>query len=329
MAARSWRRIARSSQGRAGAATLLGASVAVLVVVVGALVWIGGAGADPDDEVTTTEVEPETTTTTGAPTSTTTAPPSSTTEAPAPPPTLPPVTTTTTAPPPPPPPPPPPVVVVYGDSLIWEARTSLVQQMQIPAPVRVEAFGGTALCDVSDRIVQNARTEPTRMVVIAFSGNALTPCTKRMGPSPTPDQVSAMYAADLEWVLGHLRTLGVPTLLVGAPPTISPDGVSSWGPINGAWQEAATRWQAHGADVTYANTGQALADANGRWTATLPCLPNEDASRGCVGGAIAVRSPDRAHFCPAAAPGPDGTCPVWSSGAWRYGQAVAVAIQRR
>jgi hypothetical protein len=221
------------------------------------------------------------------------------------------------------------VVVVYGDSLIWEARTSLVQQMQIPAPVRVEAFGGTALCDVSDRIVQNARSEPTRMVVIAFSGNALTPCTKRMGPSPTPAQVSAMYAADLEWVLGHLRTLRVPTLLVGAPPTISPDGVSSWGPINGAWQEAATRWQAHGADVTYANTGQALADANGRWTATLPCLPNEDASRGCVGGAIAVRSPDRAHFCPAAAPGPDGTCPVWSSGAWRYGQAIAVAIQRR
>jgi hypothetical protein len=221
------------------------------------------------------------------------------------------------------------VVVVYGDSLIWEARTSLVQQMQIPAPVRVEAFGGTALCDVSDRIVQNARSEPTRMVVIAFSGNALTPCTKRMGPSPTPAQVSAMYAADLEWVLGHLRTLRVPTLLVGAPPTISPDGVSSWGPINGAWQEAATRWQAHGADVTYANTGQALADANGRWTATLACLPNEDATRGCVDGAIAVRSPDRAHFCPAAAPGPDGTCPVWSSGAWRYGQAIAVAIQRR
>ncbi|HEY6532228.1 MAG TPA: hypothetical protein VIY72_07990, partial [Acidimicrobiales bacterium] len=261
-------------------------------------------------------------TTTGAPTTTS---PTSTEALPLRPP-LPAVTTTA------PPPPPGPVVVVYGDSLVWEARSAIRELLRGPNPARVEALGGAALCDFSNRIVENARTEPTRMVVIAFSGNTLTTCARRLGPSPTAAQVAAMYAADLDWVVGHLRALGIPVLLVGSPPSIGLDGVSFWTPINAAWQDAAARWSAQGAAVSYADAGGALSDGAGQWTGTLPCLPFEDATRGCSGGVIAVRAPDTGHFCPQLGPVRDGVapeCAVWSSGAWRYGRAIAHAVQQR
>ena len=71
---------------------------------------------------------------------------------------------------------------------------------------------------------------------------------------------------------------------------------------------------------------------DGRWTETLPCLPTEP----CTGGRDAsgtpvnvVRAPDGAHFCPgapAAVRGVTAACPVWSSGAWRFGNAMAAPV---
>ncbi|HVM67739.1 MAG TPA: hypothetical protein VMU14_22890 [Acidimicrobiales bacterium] len=70
----------------------------------------------------------------------------------------------------------------------------------------------------------------------------------------------------------------------------------------------------------------------GRWTETLPCLPGEP----CTGGRDAngtpvnvVRAPDGAHFCPgapAAVRGVTAGCPVWSSGSWRFGNAMAAPV---
>jgi hypothetical protein len=42
-----------------------------------------------------------------------------------------------------------------------------------------------------------------------------------------------------------------------------------------------------------------------------------------------VRAPDGAHFCPgapAAVRGVTVACPVWSSGAWRFGNSMAAAV---
>ena len=84
--------------------------------------------------------------------------------------------------------------------------------------------------------------------------------------------------------------------------------------------------------ISYADAGLSVADAGGNWTATLPCLPGEDEAKGCVDGQIPVRAADHGHFCPTVAEDLGGVvpqCPVWSSGAWRYGAAVAQAIQGR
>jgi hypothetical protein len=61
----------------------------------------------------------------------------------------------------------------------------------------------------------------------------------------------------------------------------------------------------------------------------LPCLPGEGTDAGCFGGRIVVRAPDGAHFCPNVGPavrGVVGPCPRWSSGAVRFGRAMADAI---
>jgi hypothetical protein len=81
--------------------------------------------------------------------------------------------------------------------------------------------------------------------------------------------------------------------------------------------------------TTYVPAGEAVLD-HGRWTATLPCLPSEGAELGCRDGRIPVRAVDGAHFCPTvvrAAAGVVARCPVWSSGAFRFGMAMAAAVR--
>ncbi|MEQ1786121.1 MAG: hypothetical protein ABL966_03640, partial [Acidimicrobiales bacterium] len=54
----------------------------------------------------------------------------------------------------------------------------------------------------------------------------------------------------------------------------------------------------------------------------LPCLPGE-VECGTT-GRNAVRSDDGVHLCPGTAPTP---CPVYSSGAYRFAEAIAAALR--
>jgi hypothetical protein len=83
--------------------------------------------------------------------------------------------------------------------------------------------------------------------------------------------------------------------------------------------------------VFYVDAGAAVLDY-GRWTPSLPCLPTEP----CTGGTDLldrgfnlVRAPDGGHFCPASEDAKRGVvaaCPTWSSGAYRYGNAMAAPV---
>ena len=76
------------------------------------------------------------------------------------------------------------------------------------------------------------------------------------------------------------------------------------------------------------DAGAALVAADTSFTVTLPCLQDEP----CVGGIDGqnvVRSADGIHFCPSNAEadrGVTGECPVWSSGAHRYGHTLAAPV---
>jgi hypothetical protein len=99
------------------------------------------------------------------------------------------------------------------------------------------------------------------------------------------------------------------------------------GSLNALYQELAARHPS----ARYIEAGASVLD-HGRWTKTLPCLPDEPCTGGTDhrGRAVnVVRAPDGTHFCPdgpAAEFGVTKPCEVWSSGAFRYGTAISTAI---
>jgi hypothetical protein len=77
----------------------------------------------------------------------------------------------------------------------------------------------------------------------------------------------------------------------------------------------------HGDTISYAHLS--VYSEAGVPVRAMPCLPEDQT---CEDGYVVVRSPDGIHFCPAAGSNPSMACPVWSSGAYRYGSAIAGSI---
>ena len=222
-----------------------------------------------------------------------------------------------------------PVVVLYGDSLAWEARHAFKGAFADRPGVQVveRTFGGTAICDWFDEIAADATTLKPGLVVIEFIGNSFTPCmSDPAGQFLTGAAVVDRYAVDLESVIATFEAIGAQVVLAGSPASRAeadhapPGG----GALNALYQQVAAAHEG----VRYADAGADVLN-EGRWTRTLPCFAFEP----CTGGVDAagmgvnvIRSPDGVHFCPASAEavrGVTGDCPVWSSGAFRYGSALA------
>jgi hypothetical protein len=222
-----------------------------------------------------------------------------------------------------------PVVVLYGDSLAWEAQDVFVQAFadRTGLQIVVRTFGGTAICDWLDKMADDAATLAPGAVVVEFSGNAMTPCMLDVNGNPlTGAAYLDRYAADAEAVIATFVPTGAQVVFAGAPISRSAEesGDFNGGKLNAVYEQLA---RVHDG-VRYTDAGATVLD-EGHWTATLPCLPFEP----CTGGLDAsgravnvVRAPDGGHFCPTsegAVHGVTGTCPVWSSGAFRYGTALA------
>jgi acetyl esterase/lipase len=222
-------------------------------------------------------------------------------------------------------------VVLYGDSLASEAQTHFKVALASAGITDVHArtFGGTALCDWLDEMRVDAVDLRPSVAVIEFSGNAFTPCMQDSSGAPLRgDAYYAKYHADAVEALRTFSATNTRVILVGAP--VSRRAVEERrrdaGRLNALYASLAT---VGGAE--YAHAGAAVLD-RGRFTAALECLPAEP----CTGGTDAsgtpinaVRAPDGVHFCPAALEAIDGVtgeCPVWSSGAFRFGTAMADSV---
>lgn len=225
-----------------------------------------------------------------------------------------------------------PVVVLYGDSLAWEAQGAFVASFADHPDVDVvtHTFGGTAICDWLGQMAADAARLRPGAVVVEFSGNNFTPCMQdASGAGLTGDAYAERYAADAATVIATFAPGGTQVVFASGPLTrVAADaGGRHDGGLNAMYADLAR----HHAGVHFADAGAAVLDGD-RWTETLPCLPNEP----CTGGADAngqpvnvVRAPDGIHFCPAsgdAVDGVTGACAVWSSGAFRYGTALAAPV---
>jgi hypothetical protein len=219
-------------------------------------------------------------------------------------------------------------VVLYGDSLAVEAEPFFVDRLHAGGvvDVRTRVFGGTAICDWFDAMRRDAAELHPAVVVIEFSGNALTPCMMGAdGVSLGIDHnvLHTKYLADAQEIL---RIFGGQTevYFVGAPRSRTAEARNdpdiNW--FNSMYQAVAMA----APNAAYIDAGAAVLN-NGRWSETLPCLPTEP----CTGpdGTNVVRAPDGGHFCPGAAAAVRGVtvvCLAWSSGAYRFGGAMADGV---
>jgi hypothetical protein len=225
-------------------------------------------------------------------------------------------------------------IVLYGDSLASEAADHFRDALTSAGVghVRTSTFGGTAICDWLDRMRFDAATLHPTAVVVEFSGNALTPCMMDSQGQSLAVAVNTYYRKymnDAREVLRIFATSGTRVYFASAPKTRVAEEASdpNAGLLNTVYADLA----AETSDARFVGAGTTLLQ-DGHWTATLPCLESEP----CTGGVDAggrginvVRAPDGGHFCPGApgaTRGVTGPCPVWSSGAFRYGNAMAAAV---
>jgi hypothetical protein len=181
-------------------------------------------------------------------------------------------------------------VLIYGDSLIEQASPYLRSTDEI------RAFGGTALCDWVDSMAQAASVEQPSMMVVEFVGNDVTPC---MNGYETPEQVRSKYEADM----ARLKQLvDAPILWVGPPPFRDREPAA---------------FGLYSSEPWFVDAGGAVL-ADGAYTDTLPCLPDEGEVHGCVNGRIRVRASDGAHFATSGS--------GYSAGGRRFADAIDQAV---
>jgi hypothetical protein len=167
-------------------------------------------------------------------------------------------------------------------------------------------------------------------VVVEFSGNNLTPCMHAPdGKALAGPAYYHKYRADAAEVLDIFSR--DQTLVFFASSPINRNAQLLHHPGTLILNTIYSQLAQFGPDGRYIDAGASVL-LDGHWTKTLPCLPGEP----CTGGRDAdgtpvnvMRAPDGAHFCPGAPPavhGMTGQCPVWSSGAWRFGNAMATPV---
>ncbi|MDO8364761.1 MAG: hypothetical protein Q7V88_17860 [Actinomycetota bacterium] len=210
----------------------------------------------------------------------------------------------------------PPVVfdrlVVIGDSLA-EATEPIIRYATPGKTFVRKFFGGTAPCDWLD---DDLEATATTVVVITFTGNNMTPCMLDSAGARLIDQpLVEKYRADVGVLIDHARAAGAWVVLVGQPlhhpsfeAELEVDG------INAVYREYAAM-----PHVSYVDAGQFVETPDGQYTDRLPCA---EFDTDCAPDGTTVVRGDGVHFCPIAYVSP---CPVWSSGAVRFGFGIASA----
>ena len=218
-------------------------------------------------------------------------------------------------------------IALFGDSLSWEAQPYYGELAHAAGdvPHTYESYGGTAICDWLTKMTEVEAQHHPKAVQLEFSGNNLTPCME--GYEVYSPQYYEKYRADTMSAIQIFTAGRAHVFLVGAPINRGQQSVPDWQKLNMLYQEIAAADPAH---VTYVDAGTAVElpeHVHGH-----PPVPGTRVVHGPVVDGVhsnVVRSADGGHFCPTEKvndSGVIGGCPVYSSGAYRYANAMVNAL---
>jgi len=221
-------------------------------------------------------------------------------------------------------------IALFGDSLAFEAQPYYVELVHDAGDVAYTYdSGGTAICDWLTKMSEVAAADHPKAVDLEFSGNNFTPCME--GFEIHTPQYYEKYRADTLSAIAIFKAAGAHVFLVGAPVTRAGESDPNWQMLNLQYEEIAAGDRAH---VTYVDAGTAVELPGHQYTDTLPCLDGESCTGPVIDGVHSnvVRSPDGTHFCPTKSAddsGVIGGCTVYSSGAYRYAEAMVDALKAK
>lgn len=215
----------------------------------------------------------------------------------------------------------------YGDSFAFSASEHAHHLLQTGGRLNVvgASFHGVAVCDLLPQMRADAAEHDMFGAVLVFAGNAFTPCmSKASGKRLSGRAALRKFEADLNEAVSALTANGTRVYLG----TVPEGRIQAMFDIN--WARDTNRVVAKVANknrrVELIDSATAVLDANGNYTETLPCLEFEP----CMfGQRNLVRESTGIHFCASGfADVPVGidTCPVWSSGAFRFAGALTSPV---
>lgn len=208
----------------------------------------------------------------------------------------------------------PGTVTLYGDSLVQQSFTYTAAIAGDQGWNLVGGgFGGLALCDVLESLERSVRKDRPSVVVLAFVGNAITPCITD-GGDPSAGQIARRYGRDARRAVGIARAGGARVILIAPPHMRTPDREVVAQAITRQWR----RLERDTPGVTVVDAAAALTP--GGYSDTLACRAYETAALGCRDGRIVVRQSDGTHLSP-----PFGTS-GYSAGGWRYAEILTSGV---
>jgi hypothetical protein len=223
------------------------------------------------------------------------------------------------------------VVLLYGDSLLYEASSTVEASVPRGIELLTRAVPGSAPCDWWQQLDRDLDRGDISLVVLESAGNAWTECMTERGRllDIGSSGYFERYRRDLTATFERLEGREVAVAIVAPPPVEAPFGAT----LQRVWMLTRQAAADHlGEHIVYETPARAVADDAGGFAARLPCLPDEREREVCdPDGLIRVREPAGLHFCPSGyAPQDDmlAGCSTYSSGAVRFGRALAEEVVR-
>lgn len=224
-------------------------------------------------------------------------------------------------------------VLFYGDSLAAESaryvRSAVLSHDR--ATFTDRSAPGSSPCDWTQAVrLDLSRGRPDAVMIETF-GNNISRCQMRNGVRPA-SKTAAYWSAYERDLLALIRRFpaGVPIWLYAAPAARNDlaGGHSQKARMLALMQSvAASRPQTFAVDA-----GSAVESPAGAYSPYLQCLADEPCANAPTAGSNRVRSLDGLHFCPvivSATIAQLRSCPVYASGARRFGAAQAAPVVER